>query len=295
MIPRFASVTRDWRQATGASAAGRRGPHLVVSVKNRAEALDAVRAGAHVIDVKDPSRGALGCADAHVFAEIAAAVQGRLPVSAAMGETVDWTKREVALRHWFSIARGAAFAKFGPARLGRHRQWYPTWNHLRACCPKHVHPVAVVYADWRHAEAPGPAQVIDAASDMGCGLVLIDTHGKARGDLFTVWPRRELADAIARVRRHGMGLVLGGSISLDSLATAVHLQPDFIAVRGAVCAEGRRSDLSAARVVQFADRLECLARDPRSATPDTRAPAVKRSMPPSRQWRVWGGAGPPNR
>ncbi len=256
------SVAHEPRQATQAAADDRPGPRLVISVKNRAEALDAVQAGAHVIDVKDPSRGALGRADAHVVAEVAGALQRQVPVSAALGEIVTWSSRDDALQRWFSMARGTTLAKFGTAGLRRIRQWHEPWKHLLAHCPNDVRPVAVVYADWRSAQAPRPDRVIDAASDMGCGLVLIDTYDKNHGDLFTVWPRRELAGAIARIRHRGMGVVLGGSIALDSLVTAVGLQPDYIAVRGAVCVGSRRAEVSGERVGQFAARLERLVRGP---------------------------------
>src|SRR5690606_38342384 len=53
--------------------AGRRGAgmtQLLVSVRNRAEALAALAGGADLIDVKEPWRGSLGAAPPHVMEEV---------------------------------------------------------------------------------------------------------------------------------------------------------------------------------------------------------------------------------
>ena len=62
---------------------------LLVSVRSAAEAEAALTGGASVIDVKEPTRGALGRADDGAIADVVAAVAGRAPVSAALGELRD--------------------------------------------------------------------------------------------------------------------------------------------------------------------------------------------------------------
>jgi len=66
------------------------GPKLLVSVRDAAEARAALVGGADLIDVKEPSRGSLGRAEADTIAAVAHAVGGRTPVSAALGELRDW-------------------------------------------------------------------------------------------------------------------------------------------------------------------------------------------------------------
>ena len=61
-------------------------PRLLVSVRDAAEAEAALAGGADLIDVKEPSRGPLGRADAGVIRYVVKAVGGRAPVSAALGE-----------------------------------------------------------------------------------------------------------------------------------------------------------------------------------------------------------------
>ncbi len=58
---------------------------LLVSVKSADEATAAVKAGATLIDVKDPTRGSLGMAPADVVEAVLEAVGQKVPVSAALG------------------------------------------------------------------------------------------------------------------------------------------------------------------------------------------------------------------
>src|SRR3984893_8146145 len=63
---------------------------LLVSVRSPVEAQLALRAGAALIDVKEPARGSLGRADDALIAGVVRAVAGRRTVSAALGELVEY-------------------------------------------------------------------------------------------------------------------------------------------------------------------------------------------------------------
>ncbi|MFM7109040.1 MAG: (5-formylfuran-3-yl)methyl phosphate synthase, partial [Planctomycetaceae bacterium] len=59
---------------------------LLVSVRDAAEAIEAVAGGAAIVDVKDPARGPLGGPSPAVAAAVAAVVAGRTPWPLACGE-----------------------------------------------------------------------------------------------------------------------------------------------------------------------------------------------------------------
>ena len=148
---------------------------LLVSVRNAAEAQDALFGGADLIDVKEPARGALGAADASVIAEVARAVGSRRPVSAALGELVEG--------HRLEPTPGLRFAKLGLAGCARRNDWIARWRHALGDFPPGVTPVAVAYADWPTADAPDPWAVLSAARSLGCTAMLIDTFDKTAGSL----------------------------------------------------------------------------------------------------------------
>ncbi|MEX0938432.1 MAG: (5-formylfuran-3-yl)methyl phosphate synthase [Pirellulales bacterium] len=235
---------------------------LMVSVRNAEEAGAALAGGADWIDVKEPARGALGAAESDVVREVLAAVDGRCPVSAALGELDDLSPSEL-----HKLPPGISHAKIGLARsIGLH-DWPRRW---RQACRLHAPaaPVAVVYADWQAAGAPAPWEVLKEARVIGCKTVLIDTYFKHGASLFNAWPAPQLGEFCQSVREHGSRLVLAGSLAAESISLAVALAPDLVAVRGAVCRAGRQSQICEQRVRALAHALR--------ATCDTCNEAVSR-------------------
>ena len=83
---------------------------LLISVRSADEARIALAGGADVIDVKEPSRGALGAATPFVWDEVREVVAGCRPVSVALGELLDDEIDELA-----AATAGCEFAKIGLA------------------------------------------------------------------------------------------------------------------------------------------------------------------------------------
>ena len=69
---------------------------LLVSVRSLDEALIAASEGVDLIDVKEPSRGPLGLADASVRQEIGQRLGAKHQLSAACGELCDFVARSVS-------------------------------------------------------------------------------------------------------------------------------------------------------------------------------------------------------
>ena len=232
-------------------------PGLLVSVRNAAEAITALEAGADVIDVKEPNRGALGAADCETIAAVVRAVAGRAPVTAALGELADFNVNDRdGAGDAPSLPAGVSLFKLGLARCTDLSDWQSHWRDaIAAICRNQPNvgpqPVAVVYADWRTAAAPSPDSVLEAAISVGTPVLLVDTFNKGAGNLFNHWPVPDLRPFIHRVREANMTLVLAGSLTGDAIATAAGLGPALIAVRGAACKAGRGGTVSADRVASL--------------------------------------------
>src|SRR5437763_12115741 len=77
---------------------------LLVSVRSAEEARMALAGGADIIDVKEPLRGSLGMANAEIIQAVVNEIAGRAPVSAALGELVDFQSiPSVTGVSWFKI------------------------------------------------------------------------------------------------------------------------------------------------------------------------------------------------
>jgi uncharacterized protein (UPF0264 family) len=223
-------------------------------VRSAAEAIAALAGGADVIDVKEPDRGALGAADPTTIADIVRTVAGRAPVTAAAGELLDVDERGAARTTIESLPSGVSLCKIGLHGCREVTDWKVRWKQAASRCDGPAHrtrPVAVVYADWLLARAPEPADVLRIAVEHGCPALLIDTWDKSAGNLFDHWSRDNLGRFIAQVRAHNMAIVLAGSLSGPSIATATRLAPDLVAVRGAACDNGRSGTICAERVAHL--------------------------------------------
>ena len=72
-------------------------PGLLVSVRSANEVAAALDGGGDLIDVKEPAKGPRAPAEAEVVAAVIDAVDGKVPVSAALGE---WSPKAITEAHW---------------------------------------------------------------------------------------------------------------------------------------------------------------------------------------------------
>ncbi|HEX3997823.1 MAG TPA: (5-formylfuran-3-yl)methyl phosphate synthase [Pirellulales bacterium] len=221
---------------------------LLVSVRSADEALDAVSAGADLIDIKEPNRGSLGAAAAEVVAAAIDAVADRRPTSVALGELTDPVAAWPAIAKFLRPQQLPQFAKFGLAGCALEPNWPDRWSAARGTLPAAVAAVAVVYADWQVAKSPEPESVLHYAERLRCRAVLIDTFDKHGPGLLALWSFDLLARFVTAARGAGMLVVLGGQIRAEQFESFLPLAPDFIAVRGAACCGDRAGRLDPRRV-----------------------------------------------
>jgi (5-formylfuran-3-yl)methyl phosphate synthase len=220
---------------------------VLVSVRDAAEAEEALAGGAAVIDVKDPARGSLGAADPATVAAVARAVGRRAPWTMAAGELAAgvaavgaWIEAVNAARP--AAAPGPAAVKVGLAGMAA-RPWRDELARVHALLPAGCMHVAVAYADFDRVDAPSPPDVIAAAAGIGCGMLLIDTADKREPGLLGLWSPDEIGAWIAAARRQGLAVALAGRISIPEIRLAVTCGPDVVALRSAVCSNRGGGDV----------------------------------------------------
>ena len=201
---------------------------LLVSVRSASEARAAVAGGASVIDVKEPDRGPLGCADPETWEAVRRAVPPSIPVSVALGDLRDWVDRPAPPRSSF---RGVAFRKLGFAGSSGD-DWHGAWVRLRRSWGAGPSWVAAAYLDAEDAGAPSIAEVRDAVlDDPGCEGMLLDTWRKGRPAPFGPID----ADWLAPLRDRGLLVALAGGLDAAAIARLSPIAPDLFGVRGAAC------------------------------------------------------------
>lgn len=223
-------------------------PLLLVSVRNAAEARAALAGSAEVIDIKEPAHGPLGRAELTPIREIAQALgsfraEGGC-LTAALGELRDLTDfHQVA-----EIAATVDAVKIGLSGC-IVTDWQARWRSL---CEELTTPlIAVAYADWKSCGAPSPRDVIDAALASPSPGVLFDTYHKQGRTLFDDLPKETLRDLVSELHAAQRFTALAGRIDVAALEEIGEVGPEIIAVRSAVCRNGRNGFVDADLVATF--------------------------------------------
>lgn len=229
---------------------------MLASVLDAGEAGIALEAGADIVDLKDARRGALGALPLPAVAAALAAVAGRRPVSATLGD-LPMEPGLLAERAAALGATGVDFVKVGLFLAPR-----------RSACIGALAPVAarhrlvgVLFAD----EHPDPDLVARLAG-AGFAGVMVDTARKSGPGLRQLMGDGALREFVATARTHALFCGLAGALRLGDIPPLLALEPDYLGFRGALCAgavRGGRLDPGAVAAVRRAipaDGADAVAR-----------------------------------
>lgn len=247
---------------------------LLISVADAAEARLALDGDADIIDVKDPSRGSLGAADASVLRDIADAVGAARPISAALGDAADERVVEGAARA--AAIHRLAYVKVGFAGVADSARV----ESLIGAAVRGVRSVsvssgvvAVAYADAALVDAASPDRVIEAAERARAVGVLLDTARKDGGALFDIMDQVQVGRWVRLAHEAALTVALAGSLTAADLASARALGADIAGVRGAACEGGRTGRIAREKVAALV----------RASRPTSWTRPVLRD---DREWRV---------
>lgn len=220
---------------------------LLASVLSAGEAELALRAGADIVDLKDPAEGALGALPDAVIRQCLAKVAGRRPVSATAGD----------LPMEPAVVAGAA-ARIGALGVDFVKVGIFPGGYLPGCldalaeeAARGLRVVAVMFADL----APDLAVIRDLAA-RGFAGVMLDTAGKAGGGLRAHLDDGRLRAFVRQARARGLFTGLAGSLGPADLAPLLPLGPDYLGFRGALTSGGRGAPLDAAAVAALSRAIK---------------------------------------
>lgn len=204
---------------------------MLASVNGPTEADIALAAGADIIDLKDPTRGALGAVATDVIQATVQSVRGRRPVSAVAGDLpmrpdlVAATVRDIA-------ATGVDYVKLGIFPDGDPAACI---KELAAIAP-HTKLIAVFFAD-----AAPDLSLLPLLRQSGFAGAMIDTRGKSAGRLLDHFDVTRLRGFVVDCRALNMIAGLAGSLEPPDIPRLLVLAPDLLGFRGALCGPGGRT------------------------------------------------------
>jgi len=219
---------------------------MLASVANPAEAEAVWVGGADIIDLKDPTKGALGALDADVAAGIVRSVGKRRPVSAAAGASLGapWAVVDAVAA---MAATGVDYVKvgFSADKAGA--------DCVRALAPhaSNTKLVGVLFADG----APD-LDMLALMAKNGFAGAMLDTAKKGAGRLLDHMGIAALDRFIDRCRENGLTSGLAGSLEAPDVPRLLPLQPDYLGFRGSLCqGRAREGAIDAASVRLIRDLI----------------------------------------
>ena len=204
---------------------------MLASVRSLDEAQIALEGGADLIDLKEPSRGALGALDHAAVRICVQAIGGRRPVSATIGDLPSMDPQLMSPAVERMAATGVDFVKIGFFSHPRAFECATALSELA----RHARLVAVMFAD-----EPYDLILLDKLAGAGFSGAMLDTARKTGKSLRDWRNANELGEFVDRTRRLGLLTGLAGSLQWNDIAPLLELTPDYLGFRGALCSSSNR-------------------------------------------------------
>lgn len=232
---------------------------FLATVLSVEEAEEALRAGARVIDVKNPAEGALGAAPPEVIASVRQIVPKGIPVSAAIGD-MPYLPGTAALAALGAAKAGATIIKVGLYGTKTTEEVFlllqATASALAVHSPEAVL-VAGAYADAKSFGGVDPLEIPAVAASAGAAGCLLDTFHKSSGkSLLDILSLKAIETFVSSCVEGGLFCALAGSLGAKDIPPLLGLRPQYLGFRGALCEDGRSGRLSFERAQKIARLIE---------------------------------------
>jgi (5-formylfuran-3-yl)methyl phosphate synthase len=212
---------------------------LLVSVVSGQEARRALAGGADIIDVKDPTEGALGAPSPRVLSDVVREVGGRAPVSVALGD-LPGLPHTAALAARGAALSGADFVKLGLRGVDELDGAVALVRAVADAVGPQTAVIAAAYADAEALDPPAlpPTLLPELAARAAVSGVLVDTFVKDGHGVYHWRSESEIIDLIERTRTTGASFAVAGQLTRGQLRS---VPADVVGVRSAVCRGGDRA------------------------------------------------------
>ncbi len=220
---------------------------LLVSVTTVLEAEMAISAGADIIDLKDPAKGALGALPFETINQIVNVVDGRKRTSATIGD-VPMDGVLIA-----SAINALSVLKLDYIKVGFFEA--DDYSACIACltdlASKGVRLIAVLFSEKSY-----PSDLIGQLNEAGVIGIMLDTSIKNGETIFQGMSDPSIHHIIKSTKDKQMLLGLAGSLNITHITAIKKLKPDYVGFRGGVCHENdRKHGLDLAKVKEISKLL----------------------------------------
>ncbi len=204
---------------------------MLASVKNKQETRQVLAAKVDIIDLKQPSKGALGALEVSVVADIVKHINKKSLVSATIGD-LPMQPSLVCNAIQAMEKTKVDYVKMGIFPDG---DLMATLNKLADLDKSNLSLIAVLFAD-----ALPDFDIVKMLKKIGFKGVMLDTMDKNRGSLRQILDSKKIAEFVNQARQQQLLCGLAGSLRKQDIKPLLTLNPDYLGFRGALCQQHNR-------------------------------------------------------
>ena len=211
---------------------------VLISPESYGEAISILETGLDVMDVKNVREGSLGAQFPwHTRRIVEVANTHGIETSATLGD-LPYKPGTASLAALGAATAGVTYIKAGLHGLNAYEQALEMMEGIRRAVrmvDDRARVVAGGYADWRRFGGLNTNDLVRAATDAGCDVVMVDTAIKDGKTLFDHLSVDQIKQFVQHGREAGMLVALAGSLGFEHADILFEINPDVIGVRGGVC------------------------------------------------------------
>lgn len=206
---------------------------LLASVKSLEEAQSVMACGVDIIDMKDPSDGALGAIDPTEISKIVEAINGKTKTSATIGN-LEPDSLDIADKIRYVASTGVDYVKVGLFSDMETQQFI---HSITQNAIKGVNIIIVFFAEYYISE-----NIIDSLVGSNIKGVMLDTLDKHDGSLLDKLSLDVIEQFVTKAKQHELITGLAGSLSVEDINTLKPFAANYLGFRGALCDASQRDN-----------------------------------------------------
>jgi len=215
---------------------------LLISPLDRDEALEAVKGGAGIIDVKNPAEGSLGANFPWIISEIKGLLPNGVELSATIGDfpNLPGTASLAALG---VASLGVNYIKIGLYGVNSPQDAIKLASStVRAVKESYSNTKVVIagYADYDRIDSIPSHLIPSIAEKSEADIAMLDTAVKDGTNLFSFLNMEQLEEFTGNSHNSGIKVALGGSLTQKHIQPLSEIGVDIIGIRGAACQNSDR-------------------------------------------------------
>ena len=215
---------------------------LLVSVTNKKEALEAIKGGAHIIDVKNPKEGSLGANFPRIIGQVKKIVPNNIEMSATIGDLPN-LPGTASLAALGAAVSGADYVKAGLFGVKKMEEAVSLMKEVCRAVKDYNAVLKVIasgYADFQEVNCLNPLKLPSIARKTEADGVLIDMKVKSQKKLFDYLSDDTLRNFVEESHKYGLIAALAGGLDKEDIPRLLDLRADVVGIRRAVLAHKDR-------------------------------------------------------